>query len=118
MKKLLIIMVVLLLVSPLYAEDSIFKSLQMSQVGLSLADVEITRVGLKRGAVEVNPFVKWYIESPTLTVAVNISASLLITWGTSKLYKKNKTLGIISIIAVNLVRGYVIYHNIRELSGR
>ena len=115
MKTLTLLLTLLLLAGVLYAEDYTFKALQISQVGLSWADLAITKIGLKRGAIEVNPFVRWYIEKPTLTIAVNLSANLLITWGTSKLYKKNKTLGVLAIITVNLVRGYVLYLNIKEL---
>ena len=115
MRKLFFIVLMLLLVSPLHAEDFVFKSLQVSQLGLSFADLVITNVGLKYGAVEGNPLAKWYIEKPILAVSINLSANLLLTWCTSELYKKDKSFGIVMVVVINVIRVYVVYHNLRVL---
>jgi len=117
MKKLLTLLVVLFLAGTLYAdEDSAFiKSLQISQFSLSLADIATTVV---RVDMEANPLVRWYIDKPPLTVAVNVSANIVITWGTSWLYKYNKTLGTVAIVAVVLFRVCIAYHNFREIGRK
>jgi len=108
----------LLLPTGLIADNTIFKSLQISYVGMDYADVGITTCALWRGATEANPLTKWYANNPPLMIGLHTLGNAFIVKLTSGLYKKNKTLAWVMIIGLNMVKAYVIYHNLRLIHDR
>ena len=114
MKKLTIIIVFLLLASVVQADTTTLKFLQTTQAGLWLADTAITDIGLQLGAHEANPF---YRIGDPFTAVADLAVNIAIISSTNWLYKKNKTWGIVAIIAVNIVRGFVVFHNLKIINS-
>lgn len=95
-------------------QDKIFKSLQISYSIFAYTDYTLTQVRLHQGKIkEGNPIAKLYIKKPVLCFAVTTASNLTIKWLSSEIYKKNKKVGYIAMIGLNLIKIYIIYHNIR-----
>ena len=118
MKKAFIFLTFLtILCLPLHANENnvIFDTLMTNYIAMTWVDFTLTYTLLNEGGHEKNPLSSWYIEKPALAIAFLTIDNVIVNWGCRKLYKANKTVGILTIIVVNLVKGYVLYHNIREL---
>jgi len=116
-KKLILGLLLVLLPTGLFANNTIFKSLQISYVGMDYADVGITTYALWKGAKEANPLTKWYVNNPPLAIGLHTLGNALIVKWTGGLYKKNRMLAWIMIIGLNVVKAYVLYHNLRVVNG-
>ena len=118
MKKALVFLAFLpLLCIPLHADENnvIFDTLMTNYIAMTWTDFTLTYTLFDEGGYEKNPLSKWYIEKPGLAIAVLTIDNVIVNWGCRKLYKANKTVGILTLVAVNIVKGYVLYLNIREL---
>lgn len=115
MKKILILVLLLALTSSITASDSLFKTFQLSYVAGNYLDWGLTRYSLSIGFTEVGPIARLYMEEPALSFAIYTGVNILTYKLTSILYKQNKTLGWITIIALNCVKAFVLYHNMREI---
>lgn len=104
-------------VSTLSAGDKTFKSFQLSYVTMDYIDVTATLYGISKGYKEANPIARLYIKSPPLTIAVHAALNFAIIKLSNIVYKRNKSLGLSIIIGLNLVKAYVIYRNIKTLTG-
>ena len=116
MKKLAGIILILVLASTLFSADKTFETFQVSYVILDQADFSLTLYGLHRGHEEANPLARWYTKSPALTVAVHATLNIAVIKLSGFLYKKDKKLGWAVVIGLNLIKGYVVYRNIRTLT--
>ena len=102
---------------PLHSEDKIFNALQINNITLTWADFGITTIGInKYQAVEVNPIARFYVENPGASIMINAGVNILTYWGLSELYKRNKTIAIITAIGINVIRCYILYNNVMELN--
>lgn len=123
MKKLVIITFILILTTTLFAQDftlklkssfddkPIFNFLQYSSWVLIDLDMVCTYKSIWQygGRIrEVNPFWRSIIDKPPLVFTVTTLINVGIFLGTSKLYKKNKFLAYVIIVAVNIVEIYCI----------
>jgi hypothetical protein len=78
-------------ISPLSADDVIFKSLQFSAVTSINLDTALTYNAIWRyGAKEGNPVVALYIDNVPLTMGIDLAFNAALIWGTNKIYKNNK----------------------------
>ena len=112
----LFIFILLILFSiNLFADDDLFKTFQLSYVALDYVDVSLTLYGIELGLTEMNPLAKWYIKNPPLTIAVHFVLDIAIIKLTNVLFKENKRLSWVVIIGLNLIKGYIIYRNIKIL---
>lgn len=115
MRKILIFGVIcFLFIAPLYAEEftlkkslrpeTAFRLLQYSAWGLIDLDTVLTYrlVGRYGLSAEANPFWRNILDKPALVFAIDMVIKVGIVWGTSKLYKKNKLLAYVIIVAVNI----------------
>ena len=116
MKKLLIFILLLFLASGLFAGDKTFNAFQLSYVTLDYVDISMTLYGIKRGYSEANPLAQWYIKSPPLTVAIHTVLNIVIVKLSDYIYKRNKKLGWMVVIGLNVIKGYVVYRNIKTLT--
>jgi len=115
MKKLLIFILLLFLASGLFAEDKTFNAFQLSYVTLDYVDVSITLYGIKHGYSEANPLAQWYIKNPPLTIAIHTVLNITIIKLSDYIYKRDKKLGWIVIVGLTVIKGYVVYRNIKTL---
>ena len=118
MKTIIINAAILLLLCPLlYADnDVIYDSLMTSYIAMNWVDLTLTYAILENGGYEMNPLAKRYVEEPALAVSGIILDNIAVNWGCKQIYKANKAAGIITLIAINLIKGYVIYHNLKVLA--
>ena len=124
-KKLCIPILFLFLVSGLSGgdlRDSTFKLANITCVGLDFIDVSLTLYAVSKwadgiGFIETDfyPVKKLYIKSLPLTFIVHIALNVITVSIANSIYKKNKTLGMVFIIGLNVLKGYFIYRTIREL---
>jgi len=96
-------------------DDTVFNLLQYSAWVLIDMDTVLTfrtinRYGLK---AEANPFWRSILDKPALVFAIDMVIKVGLIWGTSRLYKKNKTLAYAVIILVNVVQIYCVNSHIR-----
>ncbi len=115
MKKIFIIILLLFLASGLFAGDKTFNAFQLSYVTFDYVDISMTLYGIKRGYAEANPLAQQYIKSPSLTVAIHTVLNITIIKISDYIYKRNKKLGWVVIIGLNVIKGYVVYRNIKTL---
>ena len=104
-KKVLIFLAFLtLLCIPLHADENnvIFDTLMVNYIAMTWTDFTLTYTLFDKGGYEKNPLSSWYIEKPALAIAFLTIDNIIVNWGCRKLYKANKTVGILIIIAVNL----------------
>jgi len=101
----------------LFADEDLFKTFQLSYVALDCVDISMSLYGVKIGHVEANPLASWYIKKPVLAFVVHGILDFAIIKLSDMLYKENKKLGWFVIIGLNLIKGYVVYRNIRILWG-
>lgn len=94
--------------------DNLFKALCVSfEIGV-YADYTSTQIGLHRGvAEEANPFARWFIYEPKVAFLVCTVVNKSVAEISRRIYKKNKTLGFIFVVAINLAIWYVVYDGIR-----
>jgi len=94
-----------------------FKALQYGYQALNIGDLSLTLYATRQEQFrEANPFVGFYVNKPAVAIPLNLGISYGIHRLTSGLYKKNKTLAYGVIIALNIIKGYVVYYNVRQLS--
>ena len=119
LKKIALFLFILLILFSLnlFADENLFKGFQLSYLSLDYLDVTSTIYGIELGLTEINPLAKWYIKNPPLTFAVHLALNIAIIKLTDVLFKENKKLGWVIIIGLNLIKGYVVYRNIRILWG-
>jgi len=103
-------------ISPLIADDVVFKSLQFSAVASINLDTALTYDAIwNYGAIEGNPVVALYIDSVPLTIGIDLAFNTALIWGTNKLFnnkkKWGKTLAYAIVIAVNFIQAYTFYEH-------
>ena len=64
---------------------------------------------------EANPFVRSFVMKPYIALPVITASNVCICLGLEHLYKENKTVSWILVGMLFLVKGYVIWHNLRVL---
>jgi len=122
--KVLIIGLIILLVTPVFADEftlkksfddePIFNFLQYSAWVLIDMDTVFTYRSLYNyGFEEANPFWRGILDKPALVFTIDMAIKVGIVWGTSKLYKKNKLLAYGIIILVNVVQIYCVNSHLR-----
>ena len=116
MKAITIFVLMLMLVTSISASDNTFKKFQLSYVVLDFVDVSQTLYGLSKRYKEANPLARWYIKSPPLTLAIHVALDFAIIKLSNTLYKRNEKLGVIVIIGLNLIKGYIVYQNLKTLT--
>jgi hypothetical protein len=87
----------------------------VNYIAMTWTDFTLTYTLFDEGGYEKNPLSQWYAEKPALAVAFLTLDNILVSWGCRKLYKANKTVGILALIVINAVKAYVLYSNIKEL---
>jgi len=125
MKKLCIPILLLFLVSGLSGgdlRDSVFKLSKKTCVGLDFIDVCLALYAVSEGADGVGflepdffPVKKLYIKSLPITGIVHIALNVTTIFIANRIYKKNKTLGLVFTIGFSVLKAYFIYRTIREL---
>ena len=115
--KVLGVLVLVAICPLLYADnDVIYDSLMTGYIAMNWADLTLTYAILENGGYEINPLARWYLDEPLLAVTMLTLDNIVVNWGCKQIYKANRTAGIITLIAVNLIKGYVIYHNLKVLA--
>ena len=116
-KRVVLFILILLILSSLnlFADDDLFKTFQLSYVILDYLDICSTLYGIEIGLIEANPLAKLYIKKPFLTFAVHVVLDLAIMKITDRLFNRSKKLAWAFIIGLNLVKGYILYRNIKIL---
>jgi len=115
MKNIIIALVLILCsVNFISADDTVFNSLQFSAVVSINLDTALTYDAIwNYGAKEGNPIVATYIDNVPLTLGIDLMINTALTWGTNKIYKKNKPLAYAIVIGVNLIQAYFLYTHYR-----
>ena len=121
MKKLICIMFILTLMSPLFAEEftlkkaskneTIFNLLQFSGYFLINTDIVFTYNSIWNygGKIrETNPFWRMILDRPPLVFTTVCLINIGIIIGSSWLYKKNKFLAYVFVALVNIIEIYCI----------
>lgn len=116
MKKPFIFILLLFLASGLFAGDKMFNAFQLSYVTLDYVDVSMTLYGIQHGYSEANPLARQYIKNPSLTVAIHTVLNITIIKLSDYIYKRNKKLGWMVIVGLNVIKGYIVYRNIKTLT--
>lgn len=121
MKKALAVLLILMaLGGPMVAQTAkadpplVFRALQMQYTAISWCDFAMTSWALKSGLyAEGNPIAKFYVDKPGLAIPILAVSDLVVHWGLDSIYKDNKTVAWVLLIAFNVARGYVLYHNLK-----
>jgi len=117
-KKLLIILLLSLLPtsSPTITKKStteyLFTALKVQYVLLQVADITTTIYATQNGAKELNPLIKPFAKIPPAFVLVKAGLTYYSLKIANESFKENKTETIITMIVVNAVYSYVVYHNV------
>ena len=98
-------------------KDALYTAMELSYIGLNIADYASTRIALSKGLQEGNPVMKYFVKKSPLDLAFKGVVTYLTLRMTNKLYKRDKPLATGVMIAMNLLCGYVVYNNAR-LIGR
>ncbi len=115
--KIIVIILILLFASTLYADDWKFKTLQYSYIMLDYADLFTTWKALENPSLrETNPFARWYFKRPLIGAAITFGANLAIYQLGKLLYKSNKTLAYITVGILVTVKTYVVIHNYKLIN--
>lgn len=85
--------------------------LYASYVGLQILDVDSTLRGLRAGGRESNPLVRGVIGSPALTFGLKAGATLATMYATERMWRRNRTAAVATMLAVNAVYVLVVAHN-------
>jgi len=109
------VLFIFLFSSNLFAGDELFKTFQLSYVVLDCVDICSTLYGVEIGLIEINPLAKLYIKNPVLTFAVHVVLDFAFIKLTDTLFKRNKKLAWAVIITMNLIKGYIVYRNLKIL---
>lgn len=93
-----------------------FRAMQVNFTAMSWGDYLMTSWALRSGGYgEANPLAKWYVEKPGLAIPILAGIDLFVNWQTDALYRDGKkTAAWIMVIAINVARGYILYHNLRQ----
>jgi len=92
-----------------------FRAMQVNFTAMSWGDYLMTSWALRSGGyAEANPLAKWYVDKPQLAIPILAGIDLLVNWQTDALYRDgHKTAAWILVIGLNVVRGYILYHNLK-----
>lgn len=120
MKRLLIILFILLIVTSLYAEKErvhwAFRALQWTYYGSNYTDYALTSYVTNSGkAVEMNPIMNWYLEETELAYGIITAQNIITHFLTNWLYKHSRPLAWGMIIVFNIAKGYALYKGIQAL---
>jgi len=102
-------LLMLLCASFIRAEETAFESLKIINWVVTGGDVVITRIGL------TNPNI--YEKNYLLSIPIKIGQVYLTNKAVDWLYKKNKALGYITIGIIDGLGAWVVYHNIKTITG-
>lgn len=123
MKRLIIILAMALLLAgmvwPGEKENppTAFRVIQYQFLAMGWVDYSITSYALATGNFkETNPIAKLYASQPALSITINLAGEGFLFWGTTQMWKSNKTLGWIMLIGFTAARAYVLYRNIKTLN--
>lgn len=78
---------------------------------LQMLDAHSTSQGLRNGAVEANPVVAPFAGNTGALYATKIAATAATIYLGEKLWRKNRFMAIVTMIAVNSTYAYVVQHN-------
>ena len=94
-----------------------FKVVLFTLAAGTMADYAITTHALSTGMfAEGNKLASWYVGKPAIAVPIILGITAASSAALYGLYKKNKTVAYILAGTLFLVRGYVIYHNLRLIA--
>lgn len=121
-KTLCIVLMVALLALPAVAQKPraevpwAFRALQVNFTAMSWGDYLMTSWALRTGGYgEANPLAKWYVEKPQLAIPILAGIDLFVNWQTDALYRDgHKTAAWLLVIGLNVARGYILYHNLKQ----
>jgi hypothetical protein len=91
--------------------DWVYHGLEASYIALNAADVIFTYRALDKGAEEANPLLRGFVKSKPLTIAFKAGTTGLVLYANRKITKENKTVGYATLIALNLLYGYIVNNN-------
>ncbi len=94
----------------------VFSLLQFTGVALIKADLVVTYHSIwnSKGMIgELNPLWRGLLNKPTFMFVTYSLINIGIVIGTNWLYKKNKTLAWVFIVAVNVIEIYCVYAHLR-----
>lgn len=89
----------------------VYHALEVSYIGLNVADLVTTYKVIKLGGYETNPLMKPFIENKAEAIAYKTVATLGILALNRAIQKDHPKLALISLIGLNLGMGYVVHHN-------
>jgi len=93
-----------------------FKALQFTYDVSLFADFTTTQIALhSQRYVEKNPLASLHVRSVPLSFVCYTGAAVAGDLLFPVLYRESKTLAYVLVAALVVVRGYAIYHNIREM---
>ena len=82
---------------------------------LTIADFVITNIALKIGAIELNPIARLYVFNPNVAMVVNAIAIIIVSIASYEIYQRSMGLAIAVLSLLIIVRGYVVYRNMRVI---
>lgn len=126
MKKLIIIILILAMVTPMLAQTKrpplVFRLLQAENTAMGWADYAITSFVLAEAktsddwsAVELNPIAKFYIEKPEFAIPIHILADVFIHYGITQVWSHSKFWGWVLLIGVTAARVVVFINNMKQI---
>lgn len=93
-----------------------FRIVQCQFIALGWVDFSMTSYALATGQFqEKNPLARAYAHNPALSITLNLAGEGFLFWGTTQVWKSNKTLGWIMLISFTAARAYVLYRNIKTM---
>jgi len=121
-KQILCVLFIVLLMVPAMADqkkkpDDAFKVVLFTLGAGTMVDYAITTYALNTGKFkEGNKLASWYVEKPTLAIPIILGATYLQSKVLESLRRDNKTIAYIIAGMLFIIRGYIIYHNLRLIN--
>jgi hypothetical protein len=98
-------------------KNTAFMLIVFSVLSLTVVDYGLTSNALATGRYgEANGLVRWYVEKPALAIPIISITNYGGAYALTGLFKDNKTLAWILAGGLFILKGYIVYHNIKVLS--
>lgn len=103
------ISVLLLIINVSHAQTA-YRAMEVTYIGLQVADLHLTYKGIHSGAIEANPVARWAIDNHMLIPGKVLTTSAFL-YLTRRIYLHDHRLGYVYLTAGNLIYSAVVFHN-------
>ena len=95
--------------------DTLYEICNFNLSALTFGDymVSMTAVSKYGSQVEMNPFMRYMFDRPVLGIITATGLNATQHYLMRKLWKEDKLMAWIFMVGLSIIKGYIIYHNIR-----